>query len=79
MRTVDYNHVPAYYLTDIAFSYAFYTDGDRNAEAYLNVDNLFDKDPPPVAISGVAYSPMTQPALYDVYGRSFRVGVRFRM
>ncbi len=79
MRTVDSNHVPAYYLTDIAFSYAFFTDGDRNAEAYLNVDNLFDRDPPPVAISGVAYSPMTQPALYDVYGRSFRVGVRFRM
>ena len=79
LRTVDYNYVPSYHATDIAFSYAFYTDGDRNAEAYLNVDNLFDRDPPPVAISGVAYSPMTQPALYDVFGRAFRVGVRFRM
>jgi len=78
-RTVDSNFVPAYYATDVAFSYAFFTDGERNAEAYLNIDNLFDKDPPPVAISGVAYSPMTQPALYDVYGRMFRAGVRFRM
>ncbi len=79
MRTVDYNYVPSYYATDIAVSYALFRDGDRNAEVYLNVDNLFDKDPPPVAVSGVAYGLMTQPALYDVFGRAFRAGVRFRM
>jgi outer membrane receptor protein involved in Fe transport len=79
VQTIDYNFVPSYYATDISLAYAFFRDGNRNAEVFLNVDNLFDRDPPPVAQSGVAYAPMTNPSLYDVYGRSFRAGVRFKM
>ena len=38
---------------------------------YFKVDNLFDRDP--------SRSPFfVNPALYDVYGRTYRVGVRFK-
>ncbi|MBX7197814.1 MAG: TonB-dependent receptor [Rhodospirillaceae bacterium] len=79
LTTYDSGYVPKYYLNDFSIAYALFRDGARSAEVYLNVDNVFDRDPPPVAVSGVAYSPMTEPGIYDVYGRSFRLGVRFRM
>ncbi len=79
LSTFDSGYVPKYYLNDLAIAYSIFRDGNRNAEVYLNVDNVFDRDPPPVAVSGVAYSPMTEPGIYDVYGRSFRLGVRFKM
>jgi outer membrane receptor protein involved in Fe transport len=48
----------------------------------LNVQNVMDKDPPVVggAPGGFSYEqPSTNDGLYDVMGRTFRVGLRFRM
>lgn len=42
---------------------------NRQIQAFLNIDNLFDKDPPIVAIS-INGSP------YDLVGRAFKAGVR---
>jgi outer membrane receptor protein involved in Fe transport len=79
LQTLDQNHVSAYYLANLSLSYALYKNGNSNAELYLNVDNLFDRDPPAVAETGVTYAPMTEASLYDTYGRAFRLGVRFKM
>ena len=59
-QTMDSNHMPSYYLANLSISYAVFKDGGRNAELYLNVDNVFDKDPPLVAES-VGTRPSSRP------------------
>ncbi len=80
-NTVDNNYVPPYYLSAVTLNYKFYQDGQNSAEAYLNIDNIFDRDPPvlPNQFAGATYGLGTNASLYDVMGRRFRVGVRFRM
>jgi outer membrane receptor protein involved in Fe transport len=78
--TIDHNRVKgAFYLdTNLQYKLAF---GDSEATVFLNVDNVFDKTPPIVPVSGgllYAGKP-TNPNLYDTLGRAFRAGVRFRM
>ena len=79
-QTVDYNELPSYSLSNLTATYRFYEDGDNNAEAFFNVDNLFDRDPPvaPNQIAGATYGLATLPH-FDTLGRRFRVGVRFQM
>lgn len=50
-------------------------------EAFLAVDNILNKDPAPVAFGpGVGSTPLSvNPLLYDVLGRTFRAGFRFRI
>ena len=79
VQTIEKNQIGAYYKTDMSIAYSLYKEGPSNAELYFNIDNLFDRDPPAVAQTGNAYGPMTNASLFDVYGRSFRLGVRFRM
>ena len=45
---------------------------------YAVVTNLWDKNPPLQPITGL-YVRMTNMALYDTFGRSFRVGVKFSL
>jgi len=78
--TIDNNRVSSYFTSDVSLTYRFYQgDGPQNAEAFVTIDNLFDRDPPLISQSGNAYGPHTNANLYDVLGRSFRAGVRFRM
>ena len=79
VQTIEKNQIGAYYKTDMSIAYSLYKEGTSNAELYFNVDNLFDRDPPSIAQTGNAYGPQTNASLFDVYGRSFRVGMRFRM
>jgi len=44
---------------------------------YGIVNNLFDRDPP-IVVSTFISPQATNPRLYDVIGRSFVLGVRFR-
>jgi outer membrane receptor protein involved in Fe transport len=50
-------------------------------EAYLSVDNLLDKDPAQIAFgTNVSAAPLSvNPLLYDVLGRTLRLGLRFKM
>ena len=53
-----------------------------NAELFLNVRNLTNKDPVVVAPGPGGYTYEAAPyngALYDALGRTFRLGVRFKM
>ncbi len=66
------------FYTDLTVEYALPTNYE--AEIFLTVNNLFDKDPPLLAPinynPGVAYP--TAQVLYDVVGRYFTLGARLR-
>jgi outer membrane receptor protein involved in Fe transport len=49
----------------------------RRFDVFFKVDNLFDKDPP-LAPSNAFVSFQTNAQLYDIIGRRFSTGVRFR-
>jgi len=65
--TIDNNFMPGAFYLDLGASYNL----TKNITAYVKVDNVFDHDP--------AKSPSyANPALYDIVGRLYRAGVRFR-
>ena len=65
--TIDNNFMPGAFYMDIGGTYNL----TPAITAYAKVDNLFDRDP--------ARSPyFANPALYDVVGRMYRAGVRFK-
>lgn len=65
--TIDDNHMPGAFYFDIGATYNI-TD---QFTLYGKVDNVFDHDP--------AKSPFNaNPALYDIVGRIYRAGLRFR-
>ena len=75
--TVNNNQVPG----------ATYFDGNftlklaHGIETFLAVDNIANKDPAQVAFgTAIGAAPLSvNPLLYDVLGRTFRAGVRFKM
>jgi len=75
--TINDNHVPGaiYFDTNITVKLP------NQIEAYLAVDNIANKDPAQVAFGpSIGQAPISVNALlYDVVGRSFRVGLRFKM
>ena len=71
------NTVPAYWYTDLSVNYRF---GQKNQyEMFLNVTNLFNKQPPQALGTFLGYGVIpTNYSLYDVTGRNFTMGVRFK-
>ncbi len=74
---IDNNRIAGATYFDLAGVYRFQHSGTRQLEAFFKIENLFDKDPPVVAGAGIS-ALQTNPILYDVIGRNYRVGVRFR-
>jgi iron complex outermembrane receptor protein len=80
-RTINRNHIEAAAYIDgsIAFDIGL---GGIASQVYLNVENLFDADPK-IAASGPAGSaytlPPTNPSLFDMVGRTVRIGLRFKL
>ncbi|WP_420143524.1 TonB-dependent receptor plug domain-containing protein [Sphingobium sp.] len=65
--TIDQNFMPGAFYVDIGGTYNI----TPQVTAYFKVDNLLDRDP--------AKSPyFVNPNLYDVIGRMYRAGVRFK-
>jgi iron complex outermembrane receptor protein len=80
--TVSNNHIPSAFYMDLATSYKIHAGDSTQAELFLNVRNLMNKDPNTVAQGpgGTGYDfPATNLTMYDVLGRVFRAGVRFKM
>ena len=72
------NVKPVYYF-DIGFAYNFQVAGSKRMQAFVNVDNVFDRSPPLLPVvgnPGLVYP--TQRGLYDVIGRFFTAGIRFQ-
>jgi outer membrane receptor protein involved in Fe transport len=70
-NSINRNVWPEVLQFDTRFAYDIVREGDRRLQAYLNVDNITNKKPPIVAIT-MGGSP------YDLIGRNFKVGMRFR-
>jgi outer membrane receptor protein involved in Fe transport len=64
--SINNNHVPSVTYLDLGVKYAL--GKAKQWELFANVDNVFDKDPPP---------PMNGTAYYDLMGRTYKAGVRF--
>ena len=75
------NRVPGEWYFDIATSYKFVIGDSTELEAFFNVKNVANTDP--VLIPVVTGTPHSYHAinsdLYDVFGRIYRAGVRFKM
>ncbi len=68
-NSVNKNVWPEAVYWNTSLRYQVVDRPNRQIQAFLNIDNLFDKDPPIVAIS-INGSP------YDLVGRAFKAGVR---
>jgi outer membrane receptor protein involved in Fe transport len=75
--TIDNNDVPGANYFDLALSYKI--DGDA-LEAFMSVENLMDKDPPQVAgsLGAAFFTGSGALTVYDIMGRLFHAGVRFK-
>jgi len=80
-RTINDNSIKGAFYVDASLSQDFEMNG-RKLQLFFAVSNLFDKDPPVVAPgpAGSAYAtPATNQSLYDLLGRTYRIGARFKM
>ena len=83
-RTININRISGALYLDASVTYNLTSSEDNgiDTEMYLTIDNLFNKDPAiaPNGPGSVAFSTApASPALYDIMGRQFRAGFRFRM
>ncbi|MSO72868.1 MAG: TonB-dependent receptor [Rhodospirillaceae bacterium] len=76
--TYNYNHLPGTFYLDTAINYALVVN-DVQGDLFLNIKNIMNKDPAPVPNPGIEYQIRTQQGTYDVLGRVFRAGLRFKM
>ncbi len=78
--TINDNSMAGFVYLDTAFSYKFSVFEETEAEAFLNIRNIANKDPgrfPPFNTSFYLLTANT--SLYDTVGRVFRTGLRFKM
>ncbi len=72
--------IPAYTYVDLAFTYDI-ESGGLTFTPFLSINNVMDKDPPLHASSAFTGNPgfyYPVPTGYDIVGRYFTAGVRFR-
>ncbi len=79
--TIDNNFIAGATYFDANVTYKIKTDSAGDYSLFLTVQNLFDKDPPVVPLNGgLLYAGRaTNVTLFDILGRVFRAGVRFKM
>lgn len=72
------NNVPSVFYTNASVQYRVYgKEGARDVELYGNINNLFNQFPP-IVVGQFIDAPATNGYLYDVIGRTFVAGVRFK-
>lgn len=69
--TVDYNHMSGATYVDVSASYKF----GKGLQVYGKVDNLLNRDPTPSPQTNTGLD--ANPALYDLLGRFYHVGLRY--
>jgi outer membrane receptor protein involved in Fe transport len=72
-NSINDNLVESVTYVNLNAQYRLWQNGDRHLELFGVVNNLFDKDPPKNLPS--SFGP-TNNVLYDVLGRSYKVGLR---
>jgi len=74
--TMNDNTIGTYSSTDLTGRYKFGVD--QQYEAFLTINNLFDKEPPYAPGGSVTSFFQTNVSLYDQQGRYYTTGLRFR-
>ncbi|KRA64182.1 TonB-dependent receptor [Caulobacter sp. Root656] len=69
--TIDNNHMKGATYVDVSGSYKF----GKGLQAYFKVDNLLNRDPTPSPQTNTGLD--ANPALYDLLGRFYHVGLRY--
>jgi iron complex outermembrane recepter protein len=81
--TVNDSHQPGAFYLDSSITYDLPGAGKTDFQVYLNIQNLLNRDPPivPEALAGLVpyFSEQTNPQLYDVLGRTFKLGFRLTL
>jgi iron complex outermembrane recepter protein len=78
-QIINDDHIASMTYTDLNLAYTLSAGSTSEFETYLNVENLFDRAPPRVPIfSGFGGTTDTNRGLFDVLGRRFVLGVKFR-
>jgi iron complex outermembrane receptor protein len=72
------NRIPSINYVNLAIEYTAPTPGFQNMQYFLKINNLFNKFPP-IDPEQFFASIQTNPTLYDVVGRMFYLGVRFKV
>jgi outer membrane receptor protein involved in Fe transport len=73
--TIDDNSVDSRYYTDVGFTWGP-ENATMNWELFFNVQNLFDRDPPPAAsFAQFSGTRITNDRLFDFYGRRYVIGI----
>jgi outer membrane receptor protein involved in Fe transport len=74
------NSVPSVFYADVRLAYDF-TLGDHSVELWGSVTNLFDKSPPVTGTFSSFTGASTQynGSLFDILGRRYTVGVKFKL
>ncbi|MBU0555807.1 MAG: TonB-dependent receptor [Alphaproteobacteria bacterium] len=74
-NSINDNYIAPWTYVNLNGSVAIWNRGDQKMEIFGAINNLFDRDPPVDAPS--SFGP-TNNVLYDVVGRSYRIGARFK-
>lgn len=70
------NNVGSVFYTDTTITFDVF---DTGLSTFLSINNLFDRDPPPTPSFLIAGSSYSNRTLYDLIGRQYMLGVRYRM
>ncbi|MDO9370223.1 MAG: TonB-dependent receptor [Sphingopyxis sp.] len=73
--TVDHNKIKGVTYFDLSQTFKI-RPGGKEAEFYVAVENLLDRDPPVVALASFL-APGASGVFHDLVGRRFRIGFRF--
>lgn len=71
--TINRNHMAGAFYFDVGGSYNI----SDQLTGYFKIDNLLDKDPVPSPQTNTGLD--TNPALYDIIGRTYRIGLRYNL
>ena len=76
--TINTDHVASVFYTDLNFAYDLNT-GSGNLQLFVNISNLLDRPPPNAPnFTGFTGSVQTNKSLYDILGRRFVAGIKFK-
>lgn len=73
---INRNEVPNVFYTDVTLTYDI--TEDKRMVGFFTVNNLFDRDPEPTPGFLIAGASFGNRGLYDLIGRMYTTGVRFR-
>jgi iron complex outermembrane receptor protein len=77
--TINRNQVPTVTYTDLTLSYSLNELLGGDGSVYLNVTNLFNRNPPVTVTRATSWEDPTAYNVYDVLGRRFLLGVRLKL